>query len=269
MHEEDGKGTKDHTPIKDKRRSFEEEKYFIEGPKSRRFELKFIYKVAKEFFDGVRTLHFVGPCVTIFGSARFKEDHPYYQLAREAGAMVADLGFTTMTGGGPGVMEAANRGAQEAGGRSVGCNIVLPMEQGHNPYLDKWVNFEYFFVRKVLLLKYSYAFIAMPGGFGTMDELFECLTLIQTGKIKDFPVVLMGKEFWEKLIDFKQFMADEAGTISPTDMELFLLTDSIEEAKAHLERHAITKFSLRRKKLPQPSSLLGEDKDMTKRGKLN
>ena len=152
--------------------STKEEIIFLDGPQSRWQELKFLVKVMLEFIKGLRALHFVGPCVTIFGSARFTEENEYYQQAREMGAAVARLGFTVMTGGGPGIMEAANRGAREVGGRSVGCNIVLPMEQHPNPYLDKWVNIKYFFVRKTLLSKYSYAFVVMPGGFGTLDEFF-------------------------------------------------------------------------------------------------
>ena len=149
-----------------------------------------------EFIRGFRTLHFVGACVTVFGSARFTENHPYYDLARQCGAELAKAGFTVMTGGGPGIMEAANRGAKETGGRSIGCNIQLPREQKPNPFVDQWITFRHFFVRKVMLVKYSYAFIALPGGFGTLDEIFETATLIQTGKIRDFPLVLMGIEYW-------------------------------------------------------------------------
>jgi uncharacterized protein (TIGR00730 family) len=169
------------------------EQYFLEGPHSRGSEFLFSLRIFREFIRGFRTLHFVGPCVTVFGSARFTEDHPYYILARDFGRNLASLGFTVMTGGGPGVMEAANRGAKDAKGMSVGCNITLPVEQTPNPYLDRWVRFDHFFVRKVLLIKYSYAFIIMPGGFGTSDELFETLTLIQTGKISHFPVIIVGR----------------------------------------------------------------------------
>src|SRR5205085_4974507 len=154
-----------------------------------------------QFLRGFRHLHFVGPCVTVFGSARFHEDHPYYALARQVGSQLALAGFTVMTGGGPGIMEAANRGAKDVGGRSVGCNIKLPQEQKPNPHLDTWIDFEYFFVRKTMLVKYSYAFVVMPGGFGTLDELFEVATLIQTGKLEDFPVALMGKDYWAPLLD--------------------------------------------------------------------
>ena len=162
---------------------------------------------------GFRKLHFVGPCVTVFGSARFTAEHHYYVLAREVGQRLARAGFTVMTGGGPGIMEAANRGAKEAGGYSVGCNIELPQEQKPNPYLDRWVTFRHFFVRKLMLVKYSYAFIAMPGGFGTLDEIFETATLIQTHKIKDFPLVLVGKEYWQPLLDFLRGRLVEAKTI--------------------------------------------------------
>src|SRR6201993_4129292 len=168
---------------------------FLEGPQSYWKEFVFSLKVLKEFIKGFRTLHFSGPCVTVFGSARFKEGHPYYQKARELSGEIAKLGFTIMTGGGPGIMEAANRGAKEVGGRSVGCNIELPFEQSSNVYLDRCIRLHYFFVRKALLVKYSYAFVVMPGGVGTLDEFFEALTLLQTGKIKNFPMVIMGTDY--------------------------------------------------------------------------
>src|SRR5579871_6101753 len=175
---------------------------FLSGPQPRGFELRLALEIFFEFLRGFRVLHFVGPCVTVFGSARFEEGHPYYALAREAGSRLAQAGFTVMTGGGSGIMEAANRGAKEAGGRSVGCNIKLPVEQRPNPYMDTWMTFNHFFVRKVLLVKYSYAFVVMPGGIGTLDELFEVITLIQTKKILDFPVVLIGKQYFEPVMDF-------------------------------------------------------------------
>jgi uncharacterized protein (TIGR00730 family) len=233
------------------------ERYFLEGPHSRKSEFWMVLRIMREFIKGFRVLHFVGPCVTVFGSARFKEDHPYYQLAREIGSTLVHQGFTVMTGGGPGVMEAANRGAKEAGGTSIGCNIILPFEQHPNPYLDEMLEFRYFFVRKVMLIKYSYAFIACPGGVGTMDELFEALTLIQTKKIKDFPVVLMGKDYYAPMIEFLNKMV-VAKTLSEADLNLFLVTDSIDEAMAHIEQHAILKFGLQRRKAPAPSVLLGE-----------
>ncbi len=229
----------------------------ISGPHRRRKELGLLLGVARDFFNGFRALHFVGPCITVFGSARFKEDHPYYQLARRMGAAISRLGFTVMTGGGPGIMEAANRGARDVQGRSVGCNIELPFEQAHNPYLDRWVTLRYFFVRKVLLLKYSYGFIIMPGGFGTMDEMFEALTLIQTGKIKNFPVILMGTDYWQPMKPFLERMV-ERGTISPEDMNLMLFTDSVSEAIEHLRQKSVREFGLRQHCMPRRSPLLGE-----------
>ena len=217
---------------------------FLEGPHSRFDELVTVLRVVRDFLRGFRVLHFVGPCVTVFGSARLKTDNPYYDLAREMGAAIARLGFTVMTGGGPGIMEAANRGAREVGGRSVGCSIKLPVEQTPNAYLDRSVTMRYFFVRKVLLIKYSYAFVVMPGGAGTVDELFEALTLIQTGKIKNFPIVIMGTAYWKELIDFIGKMA-EFGMISQTDVSLVYATDSVEEAIAHIRRKAIEPFGLR------------------------
>jgi len=178
-----------------------EERYFLEGPRSRRSEFFMTLRIVRDFIRGFRVLHFVGPCVTVFGSARFAVDHPFYKVAREVGSGLSQLGFTVMTGGGPGIMEAANRGANEVGGRSVGCNIELPQEQQPNPYLDRHVTLRHFFVRKLLLIKYSYAFIVMPGGVGTMDELFESLTLIQTRKIEQFPIVLIGKQYWRRLVE--------------------------------------------------------------------
>ncbi|MGE0813553.1 MAG: TIGR00730 family Rossman fold protein [Vicinamibacterales bacterium] len=229
----------------------------LAGPRSRIRELGTILRAGRDFIRGYRVLHFVGPCVTIFGSARIGEDHPSYALAREMGAAVARLGFTVMTGGGPGVMEAANRGARDVGGASVGCNIELPFEQAPNPYLDRSVTCRYFFVRKVLLFKYSYAFVALPGGLGTLDELTEALTLIQTGKIKQFPVVLMGTTYWAAFTEMLQTMVT-AGTISKSDLDLMLVTDSVTDAIAHLQRHAIQGFGLTRRPPPSPWRLLGE-----------
>lgn len=206
---------------------------YLEGPKSRGFELSFAFRVFGQFLKGFRSLHFVGPCITVFGSARFKESHPYYVTAREFGKRITELGFTVMTGGGPGIMEAANRGAFENGGISVGCNIQLPFEQKSNPYTTRSITFEHFFVRKVLLTKYSYAFIIMPGGFGTMDELFETLTLIQTKTITQFPVVLFGKEYYQELWNSLEHMAKN-GAINSEDLSLVLLTDSVDEAMHHI-----------------------------------
>lgn len=229
---------------------------FLDGPQSRLEEFKFVVRSAWEFIKGFRALHFAGPCVTIFGSARFPEDHAYYKLTQKLSAEIAKLGFTIMTGGGPGIMEAANRGAKDVGGRSVGCNIVLPHEQNPNPYLDKWVNIKYFFVRKTLLIKYSYAFVVMPGGFGTLDELFESLTLIQTRMIKTFPIIILCKDYHAELIDYIEHLKTE-GTISPADLDLVLLTDSIEEAVQHIRVHSIKKFGLKYAE-PKPKSWLLE-----------
>ena len=220
---------------------------FLSGPQNRWQEFKFSVKVLFEFIKGFRALHFVGPCVTIFGSARFKAGHPFYEQTVALAGKIAELGFTIMTGGGPGIMEAANKGAKEVGGRSVGCNIVLPMEQAPNPYLDKWVNINFFFVRKTLLIKYSYAFVVMPGGFGTLDEYFEALTLIQTRKISEFPIVIFNKEFHADLIQHIEKMK-AAGTISETDAKLFLVTDSIEEAVAFIQKNSVVKFNLQHEK---------------------
>ena len=193
----------------------------------------------------------------MFGSARFPAGHRYYELARTLGGEIAETGLTVMTGGGPGIMEAANRGAKEAGGRSVGCNIALPVEQSPNPYLDRWVTCRRFFVRKVLLFKYSYAFVALPGGLGTMDELFEALTLIQTGKIRQFPVVLIGATYWRPLVEFLQSMVVQRA-IHACDLDLLLVTDSIDEAIAHLDRNARQQFGLKPRREPAPSWWLGE-----------
>jgi uncharacterized protein (TIGR00730 family) len=234
----------------------ESDRLFLEGPHSRLSELATVFRVVRDLLVGFRKLHFVGPCVTVFGSARYTESHRYYALAREVGAGLARLGFTVMTGGGPGLMEAANRGAKDVGGMSVGINIELPLEQTPNVYLDRWVTCRYFFVRKVLLFKYSFAFVALPGGLGTLDELFEALTLIQTRKIKSFPVVLIGVDYWEPLRSLLERMSIE-GTISAADAKLMLITDSMEEAVAYLHTNAIDAFRLRRE-APKPSVLLGE-----------
>jgi len=224
-----------------------EESVFLEGPRPRLTETLMALRVLGEFIRGFRALHFAGPCVTVFGSARFGQDHPYYKLGRAVGERLAQMGFTVMTGGGPGIMEAANRGAKDAGGRSLGCNIILPFEQKPNPYVDRFIDFRYFFVRKVMLVKYSYAFVIMPGGFGTLDELYEALTLIQTGKIKSFPVVLVGTDFWAPMLTFIRERLLRDRTISPADVDLLYVTDSVEEAAAHIERHAVDAFKLVRR----------------------
>ncbi|MEO8412176.1 MAG: TIGR00730 family Rossman fold protein [Ginsengibacter sp.] len=224
---------------------------FLEGPQDRWKEFTYTVSVFFEFIKGLRALHFVGPCVTVFGSARFKEDHPYYGQARKLSGEIAKLGFTIMTGGGPGIMEAANRGAKDVGGKSVGCNIVLPHEQHHNPYLDKWVDIKYFFLRKTLLIKYSYAFIVMPGGFGTLDEFYEALTLVQTKKIAMFPIIIFDKEFYEKILEHNARMI-AANTISKDDEKLFLVTDSIEDTIAYIKEKSIMAFGLKYMKPRKP-----------------
>jgi uncharacterized protein (TIGR00730 family) len=233
------------------------EEIFLKGPRTRLEEFYRLMRIMLDCIHGFRKLHFVGPCVTVYGSARFKEGHEYYELARQVGKTMVRLGFTVMTGGGPGIMEAANRGAKEGGGRSVGCNIQLPQEQKPNPYLDVWVDFHYFFVRKMMLAKYSYAFIAMPGGFGTVDELFEISTLIQTGKIKNFPVVLMGKNYWGPLIKFVKEDMVKMKTIDPQDADRILITDSPEEAASYIRAHTIKNFGFEYRPI-KPNPLLLE-----------
>jgi uncharacterized protein (TIGR00730 family) len=195
-------------------------------PERERERLK---RIQDEFVRGFKGLHALGPAVTVFGSARFPEDHPHYRLARAVGAELARAGFATLTGGGPGIMEAANRGAREAGGASLGLNILLPHEQSANPYVDKSIEFHYFFVRKVMLVKYSCAFIVMPGGLGTLDELFEAATLLQCKKIGPFPLILMGAEFWEGLRTWGRFMLNQ-GVFRQDELGFGRITDSPQEA---------------------------------------
>ena len=230
---------------------------FLAGPRSRMRDLSTLFLVGADLMRAFRCLHFVGPAVTVFGSARTTPGTTYYEMAREIGAAIAKLGFTVITGGGPGIMEAANRGAHEAGGRSIGVNIELPFEQHLNPYVDRSVTMRYFFTRKTILIKYSYAFVVLPGGAGTLDEMFETMTLIQCGKIRNFPIVLMGKDYWKPLMDFVYHMA-EAGTISPSDPDLIFFTDDMDEAVAHLQRHAVRQFGLRRQPMPKPHVIFGE-----------
>lgn len=224
---------------------------FLSGPQSRWQEFKFTVKTVLEFIKGFRALHFVGPCVTFFGSARFDEKHEYYEMTRKAAAEIARLGFTIMTGGGPGLMEAANRGAREVGGRSVGCNILLPSEQEPNKYLDKWVSIRYFFIRKTLLIKYSFAFVVVPGGFGTLDEFFEALTLTQTRKINQFPIIILGKSYHKELVEHIELMKRKK-TISAEDLKLILVTDSIPEVVTFIKEQSIAKYGLvpERKRAP-------------------
>jgi|SRR5581483_12006113 len=233
-----------------------EEEFFLEGPRSRGYELGKAFRIFRELIYGFRSLHFVGPCITVFGSARFPPGHRYYELTRQLGAKIAQAQFTVITGGGPGLMEAANRGAKEAHGVSVGCNIILPQEQKPNPYLDKWVEFRYFFVRKMMLVKYSYGFVAAPGGFGTLDEFFEVATLIQTGKIKNFPVVLLGTEYWAPMLIFLRESLLKNAAILPRDLDSILVTDSPDQAIAHIQRSAES-FGLRYVRR-RPSKLLFE-----------
>jgi uncharacterized protein (TIGR00730 family) len=218
---------------------------FLAGPRSRVTEGRLLLQIAFEFLKGFRALHFLGPAATVFGSARFAEGHRYYGLARATGGALARSGFTVMTGGGPGVMEAANRGAKEAGGLSVGVNIVLPEEQSSNAYLDRSITFDFFFVRKVMLVKYSYGFVVFPGGFGTLDEVFETATLIQTGKIARFPLVLMGTEFWLPLVQHLRETVIAHGTVGPEDFRGVLITDDPEEAALRILSAAVESFGLK------------------------
>jgi uncharacterized protein (TIGR00730 family) len=235
-----------------------DEEMFLQGPQRRDNELLRLFRILVDLLRGLRGLHFVGPCVTVFGSARFQEGHRHYEMARGVGGELARAGFTTMTGGGPGIMEAANRGAKEAGGASIGCNIVLPMEQKPNPYVDEWLEFRYFFVRKVMLVKYSYAFVVMPGGFGTLDELFETATLIQTGKIHDFPLVLMGIEYWQPLLAFMRDTLVREGTIDARDLDRIIVSDDPVEAVARIRDMTVKSHGLIYGPRPKPRRWLGE-----------
>jgi len=206
------------------------EKLFLAGRRSHEADLESAVKIFLEFLRGFESFEFDIPCVTVFGSSRFGHDHKYYKLARELGAGLAGAGYAVMTGGGPGLMEAANRGAREAGGLSIGCNIQLPREQKPNAYLDKFIQFEHFFVRKVMLVKYSRAFVVMPGGYGTLDESFEVATLIQTGKLEQFPIVGMGLDFWDPLRKFASDTMLTSGVISDQDIAFIHPADSVAEA---------------------------------------
>jgi uncharacterized protein (TIGR00730 family) len=206
------------------------EKLFLSGRRHREADLESAVTFFLEFLRGFESFDFDAPCVTVFGSARFREDHPYYQLARDLGSELARAGYGVMTGGGPGIMEAANRGAREAGGLSLGCNIRLPREQQPNPYLDRFIEFEHFFIRKVMLVKYSKAFVVMPGGFGTLDEAFEVITLVQTGKLERFPMIGMGGDFWDPLRRFGKDTMVREGVIGPEDLELIRRADTPADA---------------------------------------
>lgn len=194
-----------------------------------------IFKIMSEFVDGFEKMSRIGPCVTIFGSARTKADNPYYKLAEEIAFKLTREGYGVITGGGPGIMEAGNKGAKAGGGKSVGLNIDLPFEQTSNPYIDydKNINFDYFFVRKTMFLKYSQGFIAMPGGFGTLDELFEAITLIQTNKVAQFPIIWVGKKYWEGLMNWvKETMHLQEHNVHEKDLDLFKIVDTADEAVA-------------------------------------
>ena len=197
-----------------------------------------IFKIIAEFVEGYERMAKIGPCISVFGSARTKPDNPYYEMGVRVAELLAEGGYGVITGGGPGIMEAGNKGAQKGGGKSVGLNIDLPFEQNHNPYIDQEHNleFDYFFVRKVMFVKYAQGFVVLPGGFGTLDELFEALTLIQTKKINKRPVVLIGKEYWTGLVDWlRAVMLEKENNISPMDLDLFGIVDTAEEAYDYIE----------------------------------
>ncbi|MEZ4461115.1 MAG: TIGR00730 family Rossman fold protein [bacterium] len=227
----------------------------LAGPRQRRSELAFILRCSWEFFRGFRNLHFVGPCVTVFGSARLHEGE-HYDRARAVGAALGRRGFTILTGGGPGIMEAANRGARDVSARSIGCAIRLEFEASANEYVDRFIMFHYFFVRKVMLVKYSYGFVIMPGGVGTLDEFFETMTLIQTRKIKNFPIALVGREYFAELVAYMRDVMLPNGTISQGDLDMIFVTDSPEEAADHIARNSIERFGL--KYVAKRSRLLAE-----------
>ena len=212
------------------------ERLLLSGRRSREHDLESAVTFFLEFLRGFESFDFDRPCVTVFGSARFPEGHPHYELARAVGREFARAGYAVMTGGGPGIMEAANRGAREANGVSIGCNIRLPMEQRPNPYLDRFIEFEHFFIRKVMLVKYSSAFVIMPGGFGTLDEAFEVITLIQTKKLDRFPIVVMGGDFWEEMRGFIGRTMVDGGTIDASDLDLWRPAASPEEALRIVEQ---------------------------------
>lgn len=220
------------------------DRHFLLGPHARRHELRHAWRIFVDLIRGVRALHFVGPCVTVFGSARFSQTHPYYALGEEMGARLAEAGLTVMTGGGPGLMEAANRGAKSANGRSIGCNIRLPKEQAPNPFLDRMVEFRYFFIRKLMLVKYSYAFVALPGGLGTLDEIFEAAVLVQTGKVQDFPLVLLGKDYWTPLLHLLRERFLPSGTIDEQDIRRLVVTDSTADTVELIRDRAVRDFGL-------------------------
>ena len=222
----------------------EAERQFLSGKRDRGADLESAVRIFLEFLRGFEFFGDIDcPCVTVFGSARFAPGHRYYEMARQLGSQLALAGYAVMTGGGPGIMEAANRGAKEAGGLSLGCNIILPKEQSANPYLDRFIELDHFFVRKVMLVKYSRAFVVMPGGLGTLDEAFETLTLVQCHKLERFPIVAMGEDFWGEMRNFIRGTLVSEATISPEDLELLHVTDSPEEALSYI-REAVARASV-------------------------
>lgn len=229
------------TPTLEWRTNAPEEKFLV-GADSLSKEVLRLFRIISEYVKGFIAFRNIHRCVTVFGSARFHQGHPYYEMAYEVGRLLADANYTVMTGGGPGIMEAANRGAKSVNGKSIGCNIQISQEQAPNPYLDKWITFKFFFIRKVMLTKYSLSFVVMPGGFGTLDELFEMETLIQTGKIRNFPVVLMGKDYWSPLIRFMENTLVTQGTIEESDTRKIILTDSPREAVEYIKEFAHTRI---------------------------
>ncbi|MBK8977095.1 MAG: TIGR00730 family Rossman fold protein [Planctomycetes bacterium] len=227
-----------------KRSPLAEETRFLRGPQNRVRDLWRVVRIGAELVRGFRAFRGLPPTVTVFGSARFGEGSPWYELARDLGSQLSRQGFAVMTGGGPGMMEAANRGAAEAGGTSIGCNIVLPREQKPNQYVQRWTEFRHFFVRKVMLVKYSCGFVAMPGGFGTLDEVFEIATLIQTDKVHDFPVILMGREYWDPLRSFLEGQLLERGAIVRLDLDRLTITDNVASAVTCLRQCAERRFGI-------------------------
>jgi uncharacterized protein (TIGR00730 family) len=220
----------------DGRRGRREPEPYLAAPASRLDDAISTLRIAGEYVRGSQVLHDLWPCVTVFGSARLGEGHTSYTLGRAVGGELARAGYTVMTGGGPGLMEAANRGAREAGGKSIGCNIHLPVEQLPNPYVDRHVTFRHFFVRKVMLVKHSVGFVALPGGFGTFDEVFEAANLIQTGTIIRFPIVLLGSDFWNPIVATLREELLAARTVDATDLDDFFVTDDPVECVAHIRR---------------------------------
>jgi hypothetical protein len=226
-----------------------------------------VFRIMGEFVEGFDTLARLGPAVSIFGSARTKPDEHHYREAEQTAALLVEAGFAVITGGGPGIMEAANKGADEAGGESVGCNIELPFEQGMNAYVRIPINFRYFFVRKTMFMKYAEAFIIFPGGFGTMDELFEALTLIQTGKVRDFPVVLFGSAYWKGLLEWVRDTLLPEGKIADVDLDLFTVTDSPAEAVRRIvERYDANVAKAARQTAPRMRKTSVGERPVTGRG---